>query len=97
MKIKEEHYDVLKKAISGVLQSHPMADREYHTRGLSAKRYRWDLLHAAKVRICDTRNAFGTEPNAIYFPVYDYLDDTHIDTALRAVVRELQPNGLLNS
>ena len=35
------------------------------------KRYRWDLLHESGYRIVD---------------LYDYMDDTHIDTALRNLV-----------
>ena len=37
-------------------------------------RYRWDLLRASR---------FPTTS------LYSYLDDTHIDTALRAIVRSL--------
>jgi hypothetical protein len=38
-------------------------------------RYRWDLLHLSKHSI---------------IPLYSYLDDTHIDTALRAIVPPLR-------
>ena len=38
------------------------------------KRYRWDLLHESGYRIVS---------------LYDYLDDRHIDSALRAVVRPI--------
>lgn len=38
-------------------------------------RYRWDLLHASRFDTCN---------------LYRYLDDSHIDTALRAIVEPLQ-------
>lgn len=40
------------------------------------KRYRWDLLHASK------------------FPIsrlYSYLNDSHIDRALRTIVKDIEP------
>jgi len=50
------------------------------TKDLS-KRFRWDLFHAAGGTkfACDT--------------LYDYLNDDHIDTALRAIV----PHKLIKS
>lgn len=41
------------------------------------KRYRWDLFRAARLSawLCDE--------------VYPYADDTHVDTALRAIVAPL--------
>jgi len=44
---------------------------DYAARGLSAKRLRWDVLYASKFPICS---------------LYSYLNDDHIDTALRAIV-----------
>lgn len=46
----------------------------YREQGLSDKRYRWDLLWASKFN-------FGA--------MYDYCNDTHIDTALRKIIRGL--------
>lgn len=79
MKIKPEHYDELLASISpwvAQLQSHRanLAARQVND---IDKRLRWDALYAAKPSrwVCDT--------------LYPYVDDTHIDTALRSIMREL--------
>lgn len=43
--------------------------------GHSAERHRWDLLWASGYSVV---------------PLYAYLNDDHIDTALRSIVRELE-------
>lgn len=70
MKITQEHYQHLSAQISPLNTAELRAAYE----GLSAKRYRWDLLYRAGLStwICDN--------------LYPYLDDTHIDTALRSIV-----------
>lgn len=78
MKIKPEHYAVLKQAVDSVLERVPNIRSEYQAKGLSDKRYRWDLLYATKIKIGDGRGMSG-------LPLYEYMDDTHIDTALRAI------------
>lgn len=69
MKIKPEHFAYLKTAICADSTAPTLP--EYLARGLSEKRWRWDLLYRAGLSrwICDN--------------LYSYLDDTHIDTALR--------------
>jgi hypothetical protein len=44
---------------------------EYCARGLSEERFRWDCLHAS---------GYNTRP------LYAYLHDSHIDTALRRII-----------
>lgn len=78
MKIKPEHYAVLKQAVDSVLERVTNIRSEYQAKGLSDKRYRWDLLYATKIKIGDGRGMSG-------LPLYEYMDDTHIDTALRAI------------
>ena len=56
--------------------------KHYQDQGLSDMRFRWDLLHFAGVRI-GQRSAPGTHN------FYDYLDDNHIDTALKSIVKGL--------
>ena len=67
--MKQEHYDYI---ASKVEHNQIKLDR-YLKKGLTSKRYRWDLLYGAKLShwICEN--------------VYDYLDDSHIDTAVRAI------------
>jgi len=77
MKIKPQHFKELKAAIE------PLHNKErweiYQAQGLSAKRYRWDLLYASKLKIGDGKGCSG-------LPLYAYMNDDHIDTALRAIV-----------
>ena len=47
---------------------------EYKKAGLSDMRFRWDCFHAA--------NCYKKE-------LYEYLNDTHIDTALKSIIAEL--------
>ena len=81
MKISDDDFSALKSTVSPLDTSE--ARSAYQRRDFPRaelcrdvdKRYRWDLLHASR------------------FPVtslYSYLDDTHIDTALRNIVRPLE-------
>lgn len=73
MKIKTEHYSALKNACFAVLQRKPEAQAAYKVSGLSDTRFRWDVLHASQ---------FSTAL------LYGYLNDAHIDTALRSIIIE---------
>ena len=80
MKILAPHYEYMKKAISAhspesvaVLRAHIV--KEGKAKDIE-KRLRWDLSYSAGLSqwLCDY--------------VYRYADDTHIDTALRQIMRE---------
>lgn len=45
-------------------------------------RYRWDLLHACGLKIGDGKGIKG-------LPLYAYLSDDNIDTALRRIIKPL--------
>lgn len=47
------------------------------------KRYRWDLLYMSDLKIGDGKGMGG-------LPLYAYMDDTHIDTALRSFIPPLK-------
>ena len=81
MKIKNEHYEVLETACKKVLDKSPNAWNEYKNKGLSEKRFRWDVLWATKLKIGDSIGMPGD------LPLYDYMNDEHIDTALRKIVQ----------
>lgn len=86
MKIKPEHYAHMLAAMCDAQAARPTETRDYYARmGFgkdTAKRHRWDLCYAAQLSswICDN--------------LYSYMDDTHIDTALRSIVKELEGRGL---
>lgn len=46
----------------------------YKVDGLSDMRFRWDCLHISRFDVCS---------------LYAYLNDSHIDTALKRIVKEL--------
>ena len=81
MKIKPEHYARLRDAMRPILVGGPTAN-DYRLGNIGkdhARRHRYDAFNAAKLSawVCDN--------------IYPYADDTHLDTALKAIVAELQP------
>lgn len=71
MKMTTEDYEELKLAIIDTLNQNPNMRAEYVKRGLSSMRYRWDVLWLSGVKITK---------------YYTYLNDDHIDTALRRML-----------
>ena len=83
MKIKQEHLEHLRAAIvpldtEALRQRYLAGDFPKSARvGDLYLRYRWDLLHMAGLTPYVCKN------------LYSYLDDSHIDTALRSIVKPL--------
>ena len=77
MKMNKEDYLVLLTAISELPKDKVLAHKELKLGIDKDKRFVWDLFSAAKLTsfACDT--------------LYKYLDDSHIETALHKVAREL--------
>jgi hypothetical protein len=82
MKITPEHYNYMKRAIDALTN-----DRIEDAKKIAGKKdlakdvakfYRWQLFAFAGLSsyACDT--------------LYKYLDDTHIDTALKNIVKDLK-------
>ena len=80
MKIKPEHYNVLKSIISAFDRDKVLAYKALKLGKDPERRFRWDLFTFAR--------RSGTEKFMIE-DIYKYANDTHLDTALRAIVREL--------
>jgi hypothetical protein len=80
MKMKPEHFAHMKLAMTSPLididamRGVIAADRKVKD---ADKRLRWDMLYAAGLGrwICDN--------------LYSYMDDTHIDTALRTIMKDM--------
>lgn len=72
MKMKPEHYSHIEQAVKK--DDNAFHRSRYAAAGFSDTRYRWDLVRHAGLMtwICDT--------------LYAYLNDTHIDTALRRII-----------
>jgi hypothetical protein len=87
VKMKPEHFEALRAAIS---EADTPAIRENYRKGQfprseqshdKDKRYRWDLFgYAMRYEL----------PKGYMSVLYAYLDDTHIDTALRNIVKPLE-------
>ena len=75
MKITDADYAALRDSCVKVLLDNPGTVEAYRLRGLSHERLRFDVLHAT--------GASGA--------LYKYLDDEHIDTALRRIVPAYKP------
>lgn len=81
MKIKPEHYQILKEKLSSLLPQ--LAADHYRRLKLDPKvkdineRFRWDCLWAAKV------------PHETMSEIYKYANDEHIDTVLKKIIKEL--------
>lgn len=79
LKILSSHYTALQIALKDLLESKPQAKEQYAAQGLSPMRFRWDALNACKID--------GISGSAwISKNLYTYLDDTHIDSALRDIL-----------
>ena len=77
MKMKTSHFNRLQGAILSMLDNYPKAHETYQRQGLSDMRYRWDLLWASGVM----NDREFNKSLAVY------LNDNHIDTALKAITR----------
>jgi len=85
MKITKEHYAYILECMTTKLADTSEQDKDGYLENIKNdprvkdcnKRIRWDLYHAAVPNryICDT--------------LYTYLDDTHIDSALKAISKKL--------
>lgn len=88
MKIKPEHLSVIREAIcpldtEALREKYRNGDfpRSDQTKDLSM-RYRWDLLYLSKLKIGDGVGMPG-------LPLYQYMIDTHIDTALKSFIPDI--------
>ena len=85
MKIEKEHYQHMRLKIQDTIEKAGLVKIAEHKELLKtaygvkdpAVRFRWDLYHASALTsfTCDI--------------LYSYLDDTHIDTALKNIIKEL--------
>lgn len=88
MKMTPEHFEHIRTAVRRILDDEygKIVVNEYETGKFNRsdrvedlnKRFRWDLFHAAGL------NRFACDV------LYEYLDDTHIDTALRNIVPTIE-------
>ena len=76
MKMKPEHFEILKRALDRANMKDPAAFARYEARGLTHFRFRWDTTFS----IQHDGKPLG---DWICKELYPYLNDNNIDTALR--------------
>ena len=81
MKITQEDYVVLEKAIKRTIARTGLSLDNYTSLGLTAKRYRWDMLEKSGIKIGDGIKINGD------VNIYAYANKKHIDTALRKITK----------
>lgn len=84
MKIKPEHVEVLRTAVTKFDTAFHRS--RYRAAGLSDKRYRWDILYHAQ-------RQGALPPHFICDTLYPYANDDHIDTVLRRLAPTLYPEA----
>ena len=84
LKMKPEHYAALKAACEEILANTPNARAEYAGKGLSPRRFHWDVLYAAVIR--DPNGVTYNGSRWVCDVLYAYLSDAHIDSALRRIL-----------
>ena len=76
MKINPQDFETLKRMIEPVMKRVPVAEYRAANPSFSDKRVRWDYFHGA-----------GTVALSFLCDVlYKYMNDEHMDTALKAIV-----------
>lgn len=73
-------FDVPETRLAYLTGNFPRADK---VKDLD-KRYRWDLLYMSRLKIGDGAGMQGD------INLYAYMDDSHIDTALRSFIKPLE-------
>ena len=84
MKIKKEDYEELKRLMELSIKAKPKLRQMYRNHGLSDTRYAWNLftrLHR------DLNFAEGRAASSIQARLYEYLYDSHIQTALLKIIK----------
>jgi hypothetical protein len=89
MKIKDEHYAELKKHIEAQVQANPEFELMAQLSGHRPERARWDVLWRTGMKIGDGVGTFDPQDGTPFLPLYSYMNDDHIDTALRSIMKEL--------
>ena len=78
MKITKEHYSILKSKIAELPRNEVLKHKSLQLGKDIDKRFRWDLFHKASL------SRFAVTE------LYHYVNDDHIDTALKNIIKELE-------
>jgi hypothetical protein len=81
LKITPEDFAILESAIKRTMLRTGLSLDNYTSLGLTAKRYRWDMLEKSGIEIGDGINIDGD------VNIYAYANKNHLDTALRKITK----------
>jgi hypothetical protein len=82
MKMKIEHFNQLREAILESFDRLPFEHGDIDTWSKA-----WSVVHFA-VKISQSNNCHG-DSGKVELPLYDYLNDAHIHTAIKKIFPEL--------
>ena len=81
MKITPEDYAILERSVKHTMALTGLTLDNYTSLGLTAKRYRWDMLEKSQIKIGDGINIDGD------VNIYAYANKNHVDTALKKITK----------
>ena len=81
MKITAADYAILERAVKRTIARTGLSIDNYTSLGLTAKRYRWDMLEQSEIIIGDGVKIIGD------INIYAYANKSHLDTALRRITK----------
>lgn len=81
LRITPEDYALLQSAVKRAITRTGLSLDNYTSLGLTAKRYRWDMLEKSGIKIGDGINVDGD------VNIYAYANKNHMDTALRKITK----------
>ena len=85
MKIKPEHFGEMRLAMLEAMRIRPLHRDALGKGYIKPRRYRWDMLYAAKFKNPDGGSPYSGN-SYLCLVLYEYLKDDHIDTALKNIV-----------
>lgn len=89
MKIRTDHFKALEACIAPILARTNAEEvrNRYRADGFTHKKYRWDVFYASGFMKGEEFQPSGeTGQRGNCGALYEYLNDDHIDTALRTLV-----------
>lgn len=94
MKMRVDHFESIKRACTP-LDTAELRER-YRAAGLSDTRYRFDIFYASRwMRGHDFEAPESSGQRGNIGAVYAYLDDSHIETALKRIIPSLNEESTI--
>ena len=88
LKIEQVHYEMIRRYINLAIVNYKSTfselKKDYADDGLTEKRFRWDLMYVANKIF---QHDHG---KSMFDALYEYINDTHIDSALKCVIKEFE-------